>query len=222
MRCKSHAEKILKAAAWCCPGLIIVLTSVIVAARIYTYRENHITSSNGVDEGIYVALGGQQQYLLIRGQDVGNPVIIRLHGGPAGPDSNTTYVFEQPLTDSYKFVNWDRRGCGRTYYRIAENDPDNLTVTFEQTQKDPDEPVDYLCRRFNRDKVVIVGHSYRTAVGSCYAIVHPEKVAAYIGADQVVSPSEGETRSYEDALQRAEKAGEDTSSMEQAYRDCLT
>jgi hypothetical protein len=46
-----------------------------------------------VDEGIFVTLGGQEQYLLIRGQNADNPVIVWLHGGPAGPDAYTTYCF---------------------------------------------------------------------------------------------------------------------------------
>jgi hypothetical protein len=72
-----------------------------------TYRTDHITAAGGIDEGTYVKLGGQRQYLLIRGQDKNNPIIIWLHGGPAGPDAYTTYVFEQQLTDSYTFVNWN-------------------------------------------------------------------------------------------------------------------
>lgn len=177
-----------------CLGALIVLTLVIAAARVWTYQENHITGSNGIDEETYVTLGGQKQYLLIRGQDVSNPVIIWLHGGPAGPDACMAYVFERRLTDTYTFVNWDRRGCGRTYYRNMNDDPDNATVSFEQTQKDLDELVDYLCRRFGRDKVIIVGHSYGTAVGSRYALTHPEKVAAYVGVGQLVSAAEGEDR----------------------------
>lgn len=98
-------------------------------------------------------LGGQRQYLLIRGQDKNNPIIIWLHGGPAGPDAYTTYVFEQQLTDSYTFVNWEQRGCGRTYFKNKDQDPHNETVSFKQTQKDLDELVDYLCRRFNKKKL---------------------------------------------------------------------
>lgn len=218
---KSSVMKILKFAALCCLSLFIGLIVVVAIARVCTYQENHIATSNGVDEKTYVTLGGQEQYLLIRGQDVDNPVVIWLHGGPAGPDSYSTYVFEQQLTDSYTFVNWDQRGCGRTYFRNANTDPNNVTATFKQTQADLDELVDYLCARFDKDKVIIIGHSYGTAVGSCYVLSHPEKVAAYIGVGQLVSAKEGETSSYEDALQIAKNAGDDTSSMEQAYQEYL-
>ncbi len=56
-------------------------------ARGVLYLSNHITTPNGVDESIYLLLDGQEQYLLIRGKDVNNPVIIWLHGGPSGPDA---------------------------------------------------------------------------------------------------------------------------------------
>jgi pimeloyl-ACP methyl ester carboxylesterase len=216
---KPHAEKILKAAALGCLCLFIILTMIVVTARVYTYQKNHITSSNGIDEGIYVTLGGQEQYLLIRGQDVSNPIIVWLYGGPAGPDAYTTYVFEQQLTDDYTFVNWDQRGCGRTYYRNAD-ESDHTSVTFEQIQEDLDELVDYLCQRFSQDNVIIIGHSFGTAIGSSYVLAHPDKVAAYIGVGQLVS-AEGETCSYEDALEKAEKAGDQTSSLEQAYQAYL-
>jgi pimeloyl-ACP methyl ester carboxylesterase len=214
-------KKILKWTGLSCLIFLIVLILIILAAHVCTYHQNHITAANGVDEGVYVTLGGQEQYLLIRGQDVSNPVVIWLHGGPAGPDAYTTYVFEKQLTDSYTFVNWEQRGCGRTYYRNAKNDPDNETATFEQTQKDLDELIDYVCERFNKDKVIIIAHSYGTAVGSCYVLSHPGKIAAYIGVGQIVSAAEGETRSYEDALQRAGNAGYDTSAMKQAYDEYL-
>lgn len=194
---------------------------VFAIARVFTYHENHISTPNGVDEETYVTLGDQEQYLLIRGQNVDNPVVIWLHGGPAGPDAYSTYVFEQQLTDSYTFVNWDQRGCGRTYFRNANNDPNNVTATFEQAQADLDELADYLCTRFDKDKVIIIGHSYGTAVGSCYVLSHPEKVAAYVGVGQLVSAKEGEASSYENALQIAKNAGDDTSFMEQAYQEYL-
>lgn len=200
-RCGSSAKKILIFTALCFLVLITAALLFIFTARFSTYRSTHITASDGIDEQTYVKLGDQEQHLLIRGQDKDNPVVIWLHGGPAGPDAYNTYVFEQRLTGSYTFVNWDQRGCGRTYYRNAENDPDNDAVTFEQSQKDLDDLVDYVRRRFHKDKIIIIGHSYGTAVGSCCALDHPGKVAAYVGVGQLVSAEEGEALSYEHAQQ---------------------
>lgn len=201
-------------------GLLVLVVIVVGVARMVTTQSNAIDPHRGIDEEIYVPLDGQEQYLLIRGNDVGNPLIIWLHGGPAAPDAYTNYVFQQELVDSYTFVNWDQRGCGRTYFRNREDDPQNNTATFAQTQKDLDALVEYLCERFQKDKVIIIGHSYGTAVGSRYALDHPERVAAYIGVGQLVT-FESELYSYEDARQRALASGEDVSRMDAACQEFL-
>ena len=203
----------------------IVIVAVIVAAVLFvcvvrgiTWFSNRIDTANGVDEGIYVSLGGQEQYLLIRGEDVANPVMIWLHGGPASPEAFANYTFQKHLVDEYTVVNWDQRGCGRTYYRNKNVDPNNETASFEQAQADLDELVDYLTDRFNTDKVIIVGHSYGTMIGSKYTLEHPDKVAAYIGVGQFVD-MESEGYSYEDALKKAKANGDDTTAMEEAYKE---
>lgn len=198
--------------------LAIIVTAILFVCivRSVTYFQNHINTPNGVDEGIYVTLGGQEQYLLIRGENVENPVLIWLHGGPSSPDSFANYTFQKHLVDEYTVVNWDQRGCGRTYYRNRDTDPNYETASFEQAQADLDELVDYLTDRFNTDKVIIVGHSYGTMLGSKYSLEHPEKVAAYIGVGQFVD-IESDIYSYEDALAIAKSKGDDTSALEAAY-----
>lgn len=197
-------------------SLILIISLIVLTARAVTYFSNRITTENGVDEGIYVTLGGQEQYLLIRGKNVTNPVIVWLHGGPSGPDAYINYVFQKYLVDDYTIVNWDQRGCGRTYYRNINSDINNDTATFEQAQVDLDELVDYVRMRFDAEKVIIVGHSYGTMLGSQYVFEHPDKVLAYIGVGQVVS-IESEIYSYEDALRIATENGDDTNAMETAY-----
>lgn len=192
-----------------------IIICVILIARAVTYFSNRIAGENGVDKGIYVTLGGQEQYLLVRGENADNPVMIWLHGGPGIADAYMNYMFQKYLVDDYTIINWDQRGCGRTYYRNAESDPDNDTATFGQAQIDLDELVDYACARFETNKVILVGHSYGTMLGSYYTLNHPEKVSAYIGVGQAVS-MESELYSYEDALRIARENGDDTTAMEAA------
>ncbi|MBR7081762.1 MAG: alpha/beta hydrolase [Oscillospiraceae bacterium] len=201
-------------------ALIIFAVLFVCATRVITRFSNRINTENGIDEGIYVSLGGQEQYLLIRGEDVNNPVMLWLHGGPASPDTPLNYTFQKHLVGEYTVVNWDQRGCGRTYYRNMDTDPNNETASFEQAQTDLDELVDYLVDRFDTEKVIIVGHSYGTMLGSKYVLEHPEKVAAYIGVGQVVS-FESEFYSYEDALAAAKSRGDDTTDLEAAHGKCI-
>lgn len=196
--------------------LLVAAILFVCITRGVTYFSNHIDAPNGVDEGIYVTLGGQEQYLLIRGEDVGNPVMIWLHGGPSSPDAFANYTFQNHLVADYTIVNWDQRGCGRTYYRNIDADPNNETASFEQAQADLDELVDYLTDRFNADKVIIVGHSYGTMLGSKYTLTYPDKVAAYIGVGQFVD-IESDIYSYENALEIAKSQGDDVAALEEAY-----
>ncbi len=195
-------------------ALILLAILFVLCARGITYLGEHISTKNGLDEGVYVELGGQEQFLRIRGEDVQNPVIIYLHGGPAGPDGYISYSWQRYLVDEYTFINWDQRGCGRTYYR--SDDPNNETASFAQALLDLDDLVRYATERFQTNQVILLGHSYGTLLGSRYARIYPEHVGAYVGVGQFVS-MESEKYSYQDALARAEAQGEDTAPLEAAY-----
>lgn len=205
-----------------CIALIVVLVivfggiTIIIGVRNYNAIRGCIHSSNGIEEEGYIDLCGQEQYYLIRGEDVSNPVIIWIHGGPASPDTMETYAFSNYLKDDYTVVAWNQRGCGRTYYKNKDNDPYNDTATFEQAQADLDALVDYVCDRFQQENVILVGHSYGTMVGSKYAIEHPDKVAAYVGVGQMGAGG-SDIYAYEDALSVAKEKGDDTTAMIAAF-----
>lgn len=200
--------------------LVIIFGSltVIIGVRNINAIKGRVHSGNGIEEEGYLELCGQKQYYLIRGENVDNPVIIWIHGGPASPDTMETYAFSNYLKDDYTVVAWNQRGCGRTYYKNREADPYNETATFEQTQADLDALVDYVCDRFHQEKVILVGHSYGTMVGSKYAINHPDKVAAYIGVGQMGAAG-SDIYAYEDALSIAKENGDDTEAMVTAFEE---
>lgn len=198
-------------------GLILIPLLVIFVARVLNGKKYAINTPNGVDEELYIPVNGQEQYLLIKGEDVKNPVILHLHGGPGAPDGMAAYWFTKDLVDSFTVVCWDQRGCGNTYYRNRDKDADNVTVTWEQAIADIDAVVDYLRERFGQEKVYLLGHSYGTLVGNAYALRHPEKVAHYIAVSQVVCDKEAESRSFEEARKKAEEQGKDTTKMVEAY-----
>jgi len=133
---KSTLLSILK---WIIHIILLILLGVailIIGYRNFNYIDSYINTDNGVNEGIYVTLGGQEQYLLIQGKDTANPVIIWLHGGPSSPDTFVNYIFQKHLVEDYTIINWDQRGCGRTYFHNADEDTANKTASFEQAQTD--------------------------------------------------------------------------------------
>ena len=199
-------------------GIVIVLIFLfVIGNRNINFLRHYKLVQSGVDEADYLMLGGQEQYVQMRGMNTENPVIIYLHGGPSSPDAYTTYGFSDFLLDDYTFVAWDQRGCGRTYFHNLNDDSQNETASFSQALEDLDNLVDYALNRFGKDKVIILGHSYGTILGSEYVKLHPEKVSAYIGAAQVVSLEKMDIYSYEDALYKAKAEGDDTTELEEAF-----
>ncbi len=213
---------LLRILKWLGTAVIIIITGVclvIMGIRNINYFSHFKMIQKGVDIGRYIELGGQEQYILERGMNKDNPVIIYLHGGPSSSDTYITYSFSDYLVDDYTVIAWDQRGCGRTYIKNKKNDATNASASFEQALLDLDELVDYAINEYGKDKVIIAGHSYGTILGSVYALEHPEKVCAYVGIAQVISLEKTDIYSYEDALAKAIELGDDTSSLEKIYEE---
>lgn len=201
--------------------LVVVFLAMFIGVRKYYYEKSYVGTRNGIDEELYVELNGQEQYLLIKGRDINNPVMVYLHGGPGGPDSMIFYEWAPYLADDYTMVAWDQRGCGNTYYRNKAKDPENKTATFTQELDDLDMLVEYLCRRFNQEKVIILGHSYGTLLGSRYVQKHPEKVSYYVGISQLVSILAGETAIYKRVEKIAQSQGKDIAKLKAVYEEYM-
>ncbi len=200
-------------------AIIVIALNTVIAFRCGRQIKRAFAYRSGVNEQIYVQLDGSEGFINVFGASESNPVIISLHGGPGSPTSFVDYEWQDRLADEYTIVSWDETGCGRSYYRNADVDPDNANLSFDQQLADLDALVDYCCGRFGQDQVIIVGHSFGSMLGSSYVMAHPEKVSAYIGVGQCVNETDyyGEVYSYEDALRIAREQGDDTSEMEAAY-----
>ncbi len=211
--------RILKGIGLAVLALIFGTFFFFIAGRNINQLKRASLYMDGVNEQTYVLLNDQEEYVSICGRDVTNPVIISLHGGPGSPTTFVDYLWQDRLTDQYTVIAWDERGCGRSYYRNTKLDPDNVTLSFEQQILDLDALVDYALERFGQEKVIILGHSYGTMLGSRYALSHSEKVSAYIGVGQCVNEEDyyGEFYSYEDALKKAQEKGDDTTKLTAAY-----
>ena len=181
-------------------------------------KKYRILSSNGIDEKLYVNINGHNQYVFIRGKDVNNPIILNLHGGPANPDAFFTYEFAKEIIEEFTYVSWDQRGCGRTYYKNKHIDPKNESTDFGQAIKDVDELVNYLCKRFKKNKVVIMGHSYGSLLGASYVAKYPERVEGYIGIGQSISIKDTQKMNYNEAINLLIDDKKKTDELEMAYQ----
>lgn len=111
-----------------------------------------------------------------------------MHGGPGNPMSYLTYHYQSRLESDYTLVHWDQRGSGRTYY---ENKKHFDIPTFETLLLDMDELVDYLLKRFQKEKVIILAHSWGTVLSREYVNLRNNKVESYVSVSQVVNVIEG-------------------------------
>ena len=165
-----------------------------------------IVSPNGVEELIEIPVGGTKQWISVRGRDRGNPVLLMIHGGPASPEMPSSWFFQNGWEDYFTVVQWDQRGAGKSY---NANDPKVIgpTLTAERIVEDAGEVVQFLRKRYGKDKIFVLGHSWGSLIGLTLAHVHPEWLFAYIGTGQMINGHDNERVGYASTLRAAEAAG---------------
>jgi pimeloyl-ACP methyl ester carboxylesterase len=146
-----------------------------------------------------VVIGGVPQRLWFRAINSANPAVILLHGGPGASETALFRHYNAGLEQRFLMVYWDQRGTGRSY----RSDIPAQSMRMEQFLRDLDQVVELVRTRFAQPKVVLLGHSWGSALGIMYAARFPEKVAAYVGVGQVADMAEGERLSYEFARSEA-------------------
>ncbi|MFI4972937.1 MAG: alpha/beta fold hydrolase [Caulobacterales bacterium] len=157
-------------------------------------------------------IGGVDQWVVVRGRDADNPLLVILHGGPGSSETALFRAFNAALEDAYTVVYWDQRGAGRSYNRSIPAE----SMTVDRFVADLDELIDMSLARFGARPVVLLGHSWGSALGVLYASRFPGKVAAYVGVGQVADMAASEAASYDFVLERARQRGK-----QQAVRQLL-
>lgn len=140
-----------------------------------------------------IPLGGLDQYIIIRGADATNPVMLFLHGGPGSPEFAFMKHFNPDIEKDFVMVYWEQRGAGKSYSEAIPAESMNM----EQFISDTRELSAYLSERFNQDKIYLMGHSWGSLLGIITAWKHPELYIAYFGIGQVAHQYRGEQVSLE-------------------------
>lgn len=175
---------------------------VAEAKAIIAAREK-IVSPHGIEQSLLVPIDGARQWISIRGNDLRNPILLVLHGGPGSPEMPAAWTFQSPWEDYFTVVEWDQRGTGKTY---EANSPARMAagMTAQGMENDAAGLVSYLRQRFHKKKIFLMGHSWGTVLGVMLARDHPDWLYAYIGVGQVVNARDGERLGYEFALREAQ------------------
>lgn len=146
-----------------------------------------------------VVLGGVGQYLIIRGEDSRNPVMLFVHGGPGSPEF---FLFKEEnlnLEKNFVMIYWEQRGAGKSY---ADDIPAN-SMTLDQLVLDARDLSQLLIERFQKEKIYIMGHSWGSLLGISVAYQYPELFHSYIGIGQISNQYESEKASLKWVSERA-------------------
>lgn len=177
---------------------------VVIACAVSCSSVGAVVSPGALDYAEYLSVDGAELYLHVRGADSRAPIMLWLHGGPGGAERPLFRYYNSALENHFIVVYWDQRGAGRSF--SSQADPGLLTVARHLA--DLDSVVDHLIRTLRQDRVILVGHSWGTALGMLYARAHPEKVSAFVGVNQIVSMREAHVAEYTFLQKEATKRGD--------------
>jgi pimeloyl-ACP methyl ester carboxylesterase len=173
--------------------------------RARNAKQYAISSATGIDEGSFVTLGGIEQWITIRGEDRGNPVLLFLHGGPGDVTNPWTFALFAPWEKYFTVVQWDQRGAGRT---LRKSGPSIApTITVERMAQDGVELAGYLRKHLGKEKIIVVAHSFGSILGLRMAKISPDLFYAYVGTGQVADETKNYSVAYEELLKKAKAVG---------------
>lgn len=166
--------------------------------------ENGNQLKGSISEKIYVEINGMEQGMFIKSRNQNNPVLLFIHGGPGMPEYWLTQQYPTGLEDHFTVVWWDQRGAGLSY------DPDipTETMTVDQFIADTVAVTRYLLKRFNQEKIYLMGHSWGSFIGIQTAAQAPELYYAYIGMGQISNQLQSEQLAYKYALTYFKEMGD--------------
>jgi len=175
-----------------------ILLGLLALVLIYSFKSFTvpILESGSVAKLTGIDVNGDRQYLLIRGRDRENPVLLFVHGGPGMPAMFLAHSFQRELERDFVVVHWDQRAAGKSF----RTGIDPASISTSQYLDDLFVVVDELRDEFGQEQIYLLGHSHGSYLGILAAFQKPELFRAYIGVGQVVD----EERAF--AYQKAELA----------------
>jgi pimeloyl-ACP methyl ester carboxylesterase len=183
---------------WFSINLIVIhfLFDVTIYAQQkgFSQSSNDSTLKTWVSQENFVLINGIEQWVTIKGES-SKPAILFLHGGPGSPISPYSDNLYKAWEKDFIIVQWDQRGTGKTF---GVNAPDELTpeylksnpLTLEQMVTDGIKLSEYLIKHLRKQKIILFGTSWGSALGVKMATKRPDLFYAYVGHSQIVNPAD--------------------------------
>jgi pimeloyl-ACP methyl ester carboxylesterase len=205
--------RILKILAFSLAGILLLVGMAVGGALGYRAHRQHqnaaaltIRTANGIEQGMYVQIGGLRQWIQIRGEDRGNPVLLFVHGGPALSMIPFTYRSMRQWEKYYTIVSWDQRGAGRTY--MLNGGADKTATGMDQIIDDGIQVAQVTRVLLHKDKIIVLGESFGSAVSLEMVRRRPDLFYAFVGTGQSVDMRRAEVLTY-GLLQQQVRAAHD-------------
>ena len=183
-------------------ALLGFMFTVLLLGGQIKFSEKYVYSPENeyIAEIQQVSLNGTKQWISTRTENVDNPVILFLAGGPGGTQMSSTRMFLKSLEKHYTMINWEQPGVGKSYdaYQIDDMDVD----TYIQ---DAHALTTYIKEVYQQDKIYLIGESWGSYLGILLSKAYPEDYYAFIGTGQMVDFTETEIYGYNLALEIAEE-----------------
>lgn len=181
--------------------LLIILTWILPP---FTTKIKH--DNGGIGEKVFLTIGGIEQGMIIKGNDMENPVLLFLSGGPGIPECFLDYQYPTFLEDEFIVCFFDWRGTGLSYGKSVTPE----SMTRRQFIADTFEVTEYLRERFETDKIYLAAHSFGTSIGIQAIAERPELYKGYIAISQISDQTRSEQLAYEYMVSVCEKEGNHT------------
>lgn len=177
-------------------GLILIFVIFSPGNPKQFLDKNGNKLKNSISEKIFLDINGSKQGMFIKGKNLDNPIILFLHGGL--PVYFLTEKYPTHLEDNFTIVWWEQRNCGISY----NSGSSNSSTTIEQLVDDTIVLTKYLLKRFNKQKIYLMGHSGGSFLGVYVIDKMPELYEAYIGMAQISNQFQSEKLAYDYILNK--------------------
>jgi pimeloyl-ACP methyl ester carboxylesterase len=147
-----------------------------------------------------VKLGGVSQWILVRGNSIEKPLLLKLHGGP-GQAEMATVRFNRLLEKDFIVVEWDQRGAGKSAQAI---DPQRA-MTIAQLVEDTHELTEILLKRYHQKNLILVGSSWGSVIGIETVKKYPDSYRAFVSTGQIANFAEGMNAGYRFLMSEAQR-----------------
>lgn len=154
-----------------------------------------------INEQIKLPVNGVKQYLSIRSDRDHAPLLLYLHGGPGDAALPLVLKYNKVLEKHFTVVVWEQRGAGKSYYPFTEGSK----ITIDTFIEDLHQIVLFLLKKFQQEKVYLVGHSWGSVLGLRFISGYPQYVHTYIGCGQVVNMKKSCWAAYDYVMEQADE-----------------